>query len=189
MPFIASNGPDPPRPQPPPTTGRDPPQKHEKAPHLTVRRLLGPHKLERSGPVAAGRTYCRITGRTDGGVYREQRTHGERLNSTIPLNNSTLRRSRRYPLTHSHNASAHAGTDGPTKPINEPNTTSSSPSTMHSYDPINSPSSGNRARRFPTHPDVAPDTHRHPRRSPRPTYMSTSRRQRSHTVSLPLSLQ
>jgi hypothetical protein len=70
-----------------------------------------------------------MTGRIDGGVYREQRPRAGLLNWIGSPNNSTRRKSRRNPLTHSHNSSAHTGADGPTNPINKPNTTSSPPPT------------------------------------------------------------
>ena len=48
--------------------------------------------------------YSRMTGRIDGGVYREQRPRAGLLNWIGSLNNSTRLRSRRNPLTHSHNS-------------------------------------------------------------------------------------
>ncbi|WP_256066022.1 hypothetical protein [Rhodococcus erythropolis] len=73
-----------------------------------------------------------MTVRTGGGVYREQRPRAGLLNWIGSPNNSTRLKSRRNPLTHSHNSSAHTGAEGPTNPINKPNTTSSPPSTTAS---------------------------------------------------------
>ena len=53
-PFIASNGPDPPRPHPPPRAQPNPPQKPEKAPHRTVRGLSGPRKTGKVRPGCCG---------------------------------------------------------------------------------------------------------------------------------------
>ena len=109
----------------PADTNRTPPPPRSSAGCLSDEATVS----ELSSPPA---NHWRMAGRTGGGVYREQRPRAGLLHRIGSLNNSTRLRSRRNPLTHSHNASAHTGAAGPTNPINKPNTTSSSPSTTAS---------------------------------------------------------